>query len=267
MQVRLALASDLPPLRQRLSSVFGPQRAGRRLDPASELIRAMLAAQTPDETAWAAFVRLRAAFPDWTPLAEAEAADIERLIDPVAFADRKARQLPVLARVICIRVGALSLDHLGDVSPEAAMTWLTSLPGVGVTAAAATLNFSTLAGRALVVDSHIQRVARRLGLVARGADARDAHEALTAAIPQDWTADDLYELHWLMKPHGQSICSHFDPACGLCALRDICPRVGVAGDQTARIAPFERPGRIAEQNRQTETDDLAAPVGWRRDPR
>lgn len=238
MQNRLALPSDLIPVRERLRDVFGPQKPGQRLDPVSELIKAMLSVRTYDEVAWAAFVRLRAAYPDWKALACAEPWQIEPMIDPVTFSEQKARQLPILVRVILIQAGEMSLDFLGEMSADEAMAWLTRLPGVGVKAAAAVLNFSTLAGRALVVDPHTHRVARRLGLTARHGDARDAYASLDAMVPADWTHEDLFELHWLMKPHGQSICTHFDPACDLCVLRDACPRVGVAGDQERSVTPF-----------------------------
>lgn len=238
MQIRLALPSDLPLVRERLASVFGPQRGEHRLDPVSQLIKSMIGTRTYDEVAWAAFIRLRAAFPDWAALATAEADDIEPVIDPATFADQKARQLPVLVRVILLKRGGLELDFLADEPVDEAMAWLMRLPGVGVKAAAAVLNLSTLNRRALVVDTHVHRVARRLGLTARGGDALQAYEELMEQAPADWAGDDLFELHGLMKPHGQSICSHLDPACGLCKLSDMCPRVGVAGDQEGRVVEF-----------------------------
>ncbi len=238
MQTRLALPSDLPLVRERLASVFGRQRGEHRLDPVSQLLKAMIGARTYDEMTWAAFIRLRAAFPDWSALATAEADAIEPVIDPVTFADQKARQLPVLVRVILLQRGGLELDFLADEPVDEAMAWLMRLPGVGVKAAAAVLNLSTLNRRAVVVDAHVHRVARRLGLAARGGDAVQAYEALMRQAPAGWDGDDLFELHRLMKPHGQSICSHLDPACSLCKLSDMCPRVGVAGDQEGRVMDF-----------------------------
>lgn len=238
MQTRLALPSELPQVRDRLRAVFGPQRSERRLDPVSQLIKSVISVRTYDEASWAAFIRLQAAYPDWNALGAARAEAIEPIIDPVTFADQKARQLPILVRVIRLKRGALDLDFLGEAPVEGAMAWLMRLPGVGVKAAASALNLSRLRRRALVVDTHVHRVARRLGLTARGGDAAQAYGELMEQAPAEWTADDLSELHWLMKPHGQSICTHFDPACGLCALRAACPRVGVTTDQDARVIPF-----------------------------
>jgi endonuclease-3 len=240
MQSRLALPSDLPPVRDRLRQVFGDLEAPeRRMDPVSQLIRAMLGSRTYDEVSWAAFFRLQQAYPGWTGLAQATADEIEPIIDPVTFADQKARQLPILIRLITLRRGELELDFLAREPVEEAMFWLVQLNGVGVKCAAATLNFSRLNRPAMVVDGHVHRVARRLGLTARTGDETVAYHAIMEQAPADWAAEDFLELHRLMKSHGQSICSHFEPACGLCVLRDLCPRVGVADDQQGRVVSFQ----------------------------
>ena len=240
MQSRLALPSDLPRLRERLRAVFGAVAPPeRRMDPVSQLIKAVISARTYDEVAWAAFIRLQQAYPDWRTLGEAAPEAIEQVIDPVTFAEVKARQLPALVRRIQLTRGALDLDFLAAETVDAAMAWLQRLGGVGVKSAAATLNFSRLNRRAMVVDVHVHRVARRLGLVSPGGDEAGTYRALMEEAPGDWGPEDFHELHWLMKPHGQSICSHFDPACSLCALRDACPRVGVAGDQRSQVLAFK----------------------------
>ena len=239
MQIRLALPSDLPPVRDRLRSVLGPQRPEHQLDPVSQLIKSVLSSRTYDEVSWAAFIRLRAAYPDWEALVHAAPEDLEPVIDPVTFADQKARQLPILVRVLLLKRGELNLDFLAAEPVDEAMAWLMRLPGVGVKIAAAVLNLSTMNRRALVVDTHVHRVARRLGLTARTGDSREAYASLMDQAPADWRGEQFYELHWLFKGHGQSLCTHFDPACGLCALRDTCPRVGVSRDQERRVVPFD----------------------------
>ena len=75
----------------------------------------------------------------------------------------------------------------------------------------------------MTVDTHVHRVSRRLGLSARAGDRQLAYDALMEQAPVDWDADRFFELHWLMKAHGQSICTHFDPACDLCVLREALP--------------------------------------------
>jgi endonuclease-3 len=223
----LETSAPLPRLRDSLLAMFGPQPHEGRADPLSQLINSMISARTLDRVSWNAFVRLRAAFEDWAAIAEASPKRIEAAIADVTFAEQKARQLPTLIRVIQIRAGGLDLDFLAGLSVEDAMEWLQSLPGVGVKSAAVTLNFSALHGRALVVDTHVHRVAKRLGLVGRSGDPAQAYETLMAMVPAAWTAEDLFELHWLIKGLGQKICTDAAPRCGMCPLKAMCPRIGV----------------------------------------
>lgn len=229
MQLTFELETSplLPRLRGALLALFGPQPHQGQADPLSQLINSVISARTLDAVSWAAFVRLRGMFEDWAALAEASPKRIETAIAAAAFADAKARQLPILIRVIQIRVGGLDLGFLAEQPVEQAMEWLQSLPGVGVKSAAVTLNFSALRGRALVVDTHVHRVAKRLGLVGRSSEPGQAYEALMALVPEAWSAEDLFELHWLIKGLGQSICTDASPRCGMCPLKAECPRVGV----------------------------------------
>lgn len=223
----LEAAPLLPQLRARLLDFYGPQQPHRRMDPLSHLIKSVISSRTYDAVSWAAFLRLRDAFPDWATLGETAPAQIEAILGPVTHADRKARQLPVLIRVLQTRPHGLDLDFLGDHIVDQAVAWLRELPGVGPKSAAATLNFSTLNKRAMVVDTHVHRVTRRLGLTSRTGDAAQAYETLMSLIPADWTAQDLYELHWLLKGLGQDICSDPLALCGRCPLKDVCSRVDV----------------------------------------
>jgi len=128
------------------------------------------------------------------------------------------------------------------------MTWLQGLPGVGCKVSAAVLNFSTLNRRALVVDTHVHRVARRLGLVGRSTLPSEAYAMLMAEAPSNWTSEDLFEFHWLLKKLGQSVCTEAQPACALCPMREDCARVDVsAGGPVqlifrARAAKEDDPG-------------------------
>ena len=121
----------LADLRGRLLATFGRQAAERRLDPASQLAKAMLSTRTYDAVSWAAFGRLRAEFPDWRQLAAAEPKAVEPIISDTTFADQKARQLPILFRLIEHRTGGVSLDFLAGLPVDQAMAWLEDLPGVG----------------------------------------------------------------------------------------------------------------------------------------
>lgn len=218
----------LPDVRERLLGLFGSQRPLRRMDPLSQMIKSLVSARTYDQVSWAAFVQLRKTFPDWNVLGDTPPADIQAILAPTTHAEQKARQLPVLIRVLRTRPHGLDFGFLAGHSVEEAMTWLRELPGVGPKTAAATLNFSTLAMRAFVIDTHVHRVLRRLGLVSRKGDTADAYEHMMSLIPAPWDAEDLFELHWLLKGLGQDTCTAQLALCGRCPLKSMCPRVDVA---------------------------------------
>lgn len=236
----------LPQMRERLVGLYGPQRPFRRMDPLSQMIKSVVSARTYDETSWAAFVRLRDAFADWNALGEVEPAQIEKILLPVTYADQKARLLPVLIRVLRTRPFGLDFGFLTEHTVGEAMAWLQQLPGVGPKTAAATLNFSTLAMRAMVIDTHVHRVTKRLGLTARNGDVAQAYERMMSLIPATWTAEDLFELHWLLKGLGQDICTAQIALCGRCPLKSQCPRVDVEARRP--VLPFPaQPSRDLSQ--------------------
>lgn len=229
--------STLPQVRERLLGLFGPQRPFRRMDPLSQMIKSVVSSRTYDDVSWASFVELRKAFPDWNALGDTAPLDVENILRAVTHADLKGRQLPVLIRVLRTRPHGLDLGFLADHTVEEATAWLRQLPSVGPKTAAATLNFSTLAMRAMVIDTHVHRVVRRLGLTNRKGDVGEAYEQMMALIPGDWTADDLFELHWLFKGLGQDVCTAQLALCGRCPLKAVCPRIGV--ESRGPVLPFQ----------------------------
>jgi endonuclease-3 len=226
MQLSLALdeTSLIQRVRARLFATFGPQRDAQRLDPVSQLVNGILSARTRDAVSIPAFVRLRRRYASWDLLCKAQSREIEGLIRPVTYADRKAEYLPRALRMVVARCGSLNLDFLAAWPEESGMQWLDGLPGVGPKIAAAVLNFSSLRKRVLPVDTHLLRIGARLGLLPPEASYGTGHDVFTRLIPDTWDADDLYEFHWQMKYHGQRTCSYAAPTCSRCPLLDLCPR-------------------------------------------
>ncbi|WP_168074699.1 endonuclease III [Caulobacter sp. SSI4214] len=228
MQLSLGLArSPLESMRDALLCEFGPQRPVARMDPISQLVKSSISGRTQDAVSWSAFLRLRAEFKAWEDLARAPVARVARIIDDVTFPGDKARHLTTALKMIEAKVGWLSLNHLKTLTVDEARWELQVLPGVGVKVAACVLNFSDLAMRSLVVDTHVHRVARRIGLVGAG-DTTHAYHTLMDMAPASWTADDLFELHWLLKRGlGQMLCPHEAPKCGACPVKAMCAKTGV----------------------------------------
>lgn len=227
MQLSLALDTDpalVADVRQRLRAAFGTFLDGRRLlPPVDQLIKSMISSRTYDEISWPAYVRLKDVFRAWENLAQASPAEIETAIGQVTHAQIKAGWLPdALQRIVALR-GDLSLDFLAQTPVEEAMAWLQKhLPGVGDKVAAAVLNFSTLRRPAMVVDTHVWRVARRIGLAGRNAEPQAVRHAIMEAAPPDWGADDYFDLHWLLKRLGQHLCQHNHTRCGACPVAGMC---------------------------------------------
>jgi endonuclease-3 len=98
------------------------------------------------------------------------------------------------------------------------MAWLTALPGVGLKTASIVLLFS-FGVPVMPVDTHVHRVATRLGLIPEGTSADRAHPLLTAQTP----SDRMLEGHLLLIEHGRRTCVARRPRCEVCPLRRGCP--------------------------------------------
>jgi endonuclease-3 len=215
--------SRLPAIRDRLLELSGPQRGFLRPDPVPQFILALIGTRTRDAVSEKAVTDLHAALRSWENLPEADPDAIAAMIGDVRFAADKAVRLVAAARMISLRRGSLDLDFLNGWPVEDALAWLRRLPGVRTKVAAATLNFSALRKRAFVVDTHVLRVSICLGLLPARADFEAGYRLLMRRLPNDWDADDLFELHWLMKLHGQTICRP-RPGNGACPLARFCRR-------------------------------------------
>ncbi|MCP1548603.1 MULTISPECIES: endonuclease III domain-containing protein [Methylorubrum] len=193
------------------------------LDPLSELISSLLSHRTRNADSGRAFKALRARWPNWMEIEAASVEDIEATIRGVTWPELKAPRIKTVLAAVRERVGGLTLDFLGDMSVDAARGWLEAIPGIGPKTSAAVLSFSTLRMPALPVDSHHHRVAQRTGLIGAKVDVGPSHAVLRAQLPEDWSAQKLYDNHEVLMLHGQHVCFHRSPACGRCVLLDICP--------------------------------------------
>jgi endonuclease-3 len=190
-----------------------------RREPLHELISTMLSHRTTEANEAKAFAQMWERFGSWETIRDAPQIELIEAIAPSNFAGAKAPNIQrVLERIIEER-GEANIDFLRDLSPEDAMKWLTSLPGVGVKTATLVLLFC-FHKPVLPVDTHLHRVSIRLGLLPDGASAEKAHDVLLSLLPHD--AKTLYTFHITMLRHGQKICVWRKPLCEKCALRPIC---------------------------------------------
>jgi endonuclease III len=202
----------------RSATPCAPTTGGPHHAPLDELVLTVLSQNTNDRNRDVAYERLRDQFPDWNAVARAPVADIEEAIRPGGISKVKAARIKAMLGAIEAERGDLDLAFLADASRDEALAFLERLPGVGRKTAACVQLFS-FDRPELPVDTHVYRVASRLGLIRPRASFEEAHEVLLAATEPA----DVYELHVNLIRHGRRICSARAPDCPACPLLELCP--------------------------------------------
>jgi endonuclease-3 len=184
-----------------------------REDPFRVLVATMLSAQTKDAVTHAASTRLFKVARTPRTVARLSEARIRSLIYPVSFYRNKA----VHVRETCRQI----LDRFGGKVPET-MEELLTLPGVGRKTANLVLILAHASRENICVDTHVHRIANRLGWV-NTKTPDDTEHALYRAVPKRlWPEVNLRLVTW-----GQNVCRPVYPRCRACALADVCPKIGV----------------------------------------
>jgi len=201
-----------------LRKEYGPRKWQPGQDPLSTLIATVLSQNTSDVNSHRAFAALVNNFGSWESVAMADASELARTIRAGGLADIKAGRIKLILHEIKMERGSLDLGFLNKLSLAEAKAWLRGLPGVGPKTAGCVLLFS-LGRPAMPVDTHVYRVARRLGLIDARASVEKAHEILESLVPPR----NVYGFHVLMVEHGRRTCKAQRPRCTVCGLRGLCP--------------------------------------------
>lgn len=192
------------------------------LDPLSELVSSLLSHRTRNADSGRAFKALRNRYPEWSDVRDAPTADVQESVASCTWPEQKAPRIQAVLREITARRGELSLDFLAQMSVPEARQWLESITGIGPKTSAAVLLFSRLRMPALPVDSHHHRVAVRLGLIPANMAVGPSHRFLEAQLPDNATAQEVYDNHEALMLHGQTVCLE-KPRCERCVVLDLCP--------------------------------------------
>ena len=205
-------------LHRRLLQVYGePKPPARRGDGLSELVSCILSQHTSDVNSERAYASLRARFPAWEQVRDAPTQAVVGAIRSAGLANQKAPRIQAVLREITRQRGALNINFLRRAPVPEAKQWLRALPGVGPKTAAITLLFG-LNRPAFPVDTHVHRVAGRLGLIPPQLSAEKAHDALEAILPES----NFFAFHVNLIRHGRAVCKARAPLCAACTLRDRC---------------------------------------------
>lgn len=172
-------------------------------------VATILSAQCTDRRVNMVTPELFRRWPDAHALAKAPREEIESVIQSTGFYRNKAKSLSGFAEQLVSK-------HGGEVPAE--MDALVVLPGIGRKTANVVLGNAFGINEGVVVDTHVQRLARRFGLT-KESDPVKVERALQPLFPQEsWTM-----LSHLMIWHGRRVCDARKPRCGECTLADICP--------------------------------------------
>lgn len=201
----------------RLLEFYGYPEWRNPLPPVDELVSTILSQNTNDANRDRAYHSLRAAFPTWEAVRDAEPAAVIAAIRPAGLANQKGPRIQQVLREITLQRGDLDLSFLADLPVEEARQWLLQFKGVGPKTAAIVLQFS-LGIPAFPVDTHIYRVSGRLGLRPASANAEGAHTILASLLPPK----TYYPAHLNIIRLGREICQARRPRCPRCPLQDLC---------------------------------------------
>jgi endonuclease-3 len=201
-----------------LEQEYGPRKWQADRNPIDVLIGTILSQNTSDANSERAFASLKTSFASWEAVASAPVEHIARVIQSGGLHRIKAARIKQVLEQIEKEQGFISLDSLKSMSMAEAEDYLMRLPGVGRKTARCVLLFS-LGKPSLPVDTHIFRVAKRLGLIDSRAPIEKAPSLLQEQIPPS----KVYQFHIYMIEHGRRICHARQPCCNRCILSNICP--------------------------------------------
>ena len=182
-------------------------------DPFEVLVSTMLSAQTRDPVTAAASARLFRVARTPKAMARLTTRQIEKLIYPVSFYRTKARSVKTTCQQLVEKFGGRVPNRMEE---------LLTLPGVGRKTANLVLILSFRSMKNICVDTHVHRISNRLGWVTTKSPNETEQALYKATAARWWPYINLYLVTW-----GQHVCRPVYPRCNACAIRPLCPRVGV----------------------------------------
>jgi endonuclease-3 len=204
-------------IHEKLIGVFGEPVWRTPLPAIDELVSTILSQNTNDVNRDRGFNALRAKFPTWEEVRDANPKQVIEAIRPAGLANQKGPRIQQVLRSITEERGSLNLDFLADLPVEEARAWLTKFNGVGPKTAAIVLCFS-LNRPAFPVDTHIYRVSGRIGLRPEKMTVEQAHPHLESVFPPE----TYYAAHLNLIRLGREVCGARKPNCPQCPIHKLC---------------------------------------------
>lgn len=178
------------------------------------MVSTILSAQCTDERVNMVTPQLFRHYPDFASLAAAKQKAVEKLIKSTGFFRAKATNLRGMAEAVVD-------EHDGELPQD--LESLVSLPGVGRKTANVVLGTAFGVPSGVVVDTHVKRISRLLGLTESNNPEIIERDLIRLLPKKEWINFSHRMIH-----HGRRICIARRPNCAECPLLRICPRVGLA---------------------------------------
>lgn len=186
-------------------------------EPLDGLILTLLSQNTNDRNRDMAYDKLRAHCPTWADVAALSALEIEDLIRSAGLAPMKSVRMKELLDSVERDLGEFSLKTMSSWDPAKVKEYLLSMNGIGPKTVACVMLFD-FSMPAFPVDTHVARIARRLGWTAEKDTAEKIQDHLEAIVPHD----RCFGGHLNMITHGRKICSARSPKCAGCSAASMC---------------------------------------------
>jgi endonuclease-3 len=181
-------------------------------NPVQLLVATILSAQCTDTRVNMVTPALFARYPDARAFAAADQAELESFIKSTGFFRNKARNI-----IACCK--ALVEWHGGEV--PGTLEELVQLPGTGRKTANVVLG-NVFGVPGITVDTHVQRLSRRMGLTKQHDAVKIEHDLMALLAKKTWT-----DFSHAMILHGRQVCKARKPDCEHCAVAKLCPKIGV----------------------------------------
>ncbi|MAQ88858.1 MAG: endonuclease III [Rhodopirellula sp.] len=177
------------------------------------LIATILSAQCTDERVNIVTADLFAKYPTAYDLAQATQKQVEKIVKSAGFYRAKAKNIRNCAKQLVEK-------HDGEIPLE--LEALTALPGVGRKTGNVLLGTAFGIPSGVVVDTHVGRISRRLGIAFEKDPVKVERELMAVLPKKEW----IYYSHRMIH-HGRAICDARKPLCEDCSMKRFCPRIGV----------------------------------------
>ena len=204
-------------IHEKLIETYGEPIWRTPLPAIDELVSTILSQNTNDINRDRGFNALRAKFPTWEAVRDADAEEVIAAIRPAGLANQKGPRIQQVLHAITEERGSLNLEFLTGLPIEEARAWLTKFNGVGPKTAAIVLCFS-LNMPAFPVDTHIYRVSGRTGLRPEKMTVEQAHPHLESVFPPE----TYYAAHLNIIRLGREVCGARNPNCPQCPIIKLC---------------------------------------------